>query len=113
MIHKMKNPTKDSIGVDVIKRPILGQRVASTDRVHRNCASDGKQTWKRFGDIAAFKPQPLSGIYVGYRTISNGHINYVYDGSVWVPSDYLEVWLIVATDRTNPVKVMPQDVSLQ
>ena len=95
-----------------MKRPALGQQVTATDRLRR--WSDGdKKTWATFGSKSpAFKPQPVSGMYVGSRTKQNGRIEYDYDyGFDWYPSDYFTVWLIIESDRTNPVYVLPEDVS--
>lgn len=94
----------------VMNKPVLGQRVTAKDRLRRWGNFGAKQTWETFGSQAAFKSMPVSGIYIGYRTKSNGHTEFDYDCHYWVPSEYFEVWLIVETDRTNPIYVLPQDV---
>lgn len=104
-----------------MKRPPLGARVRAKDRISRYLTGETRrhnewwERWKRHGDRGSWaKPEPVEGIYVGYRTISDGYMLRESDemGFVWVPKDYFEVWLIVPNERSNPIRVFPIDVEV-
>lgn len=104
-----------------MERPPLGARVRAKDRISRFLTGQTRRSnerwerWKRRGDRGSWaKPEPVDGIYVGYRTISDGYMVWVSDevGSVWVPKEYFEVWLIVPNERGNPIRVFPTDVEV-
>lgn len=92
-----------------MRKPKLGQKITSTDRLYRKHTDNQGKEWTRFGDIAALRPQPVSGIYVGSRTKQNGNTDYFPEYSVWNKTGQVNVWLIVESDRTNPICVLPED----
>jgi hypothetical protein len=90
-------------------RPKLGQRVSATDRLVRRHPNNGKRReWQRFVNFV-LKAKPVEGIYVGFRTYSNGAVSYDGDGVQWWPDITFEVWLVVPGPRQNPVPVFPED----
>ena len=96
------------------RRPKLGQMIQATDRlerVQRNTHGGVVKIWTRWGDVPAFRARPVQGVFMGYRTRSNGRIEYNREYTAWYPSDYFEVWLIVVNRRENPVLVLPADVA--
>lgn len=60
---------------------------------------DGDDEWKE-------------GLYIGYRTLCNGHVRWEGDeiGNVFLANEYFEAYLIVPSPRHNPVYVRPEDV---
>jgi len=94
----------------MINRPALGQWVTASDRMYRQGSYPGK-VWKRWAEVIR-RANPVEGIYIGTRTIQDGHTEYCgEDGSYWVPSGYKEAWLIVEDPRRNPIRVFPEDVT--
>lgn len=94
-----------------MKKPKLGQKITASDRLRRAMTTGCEKKWIRFGDWAAFKPQPVSGVYVGSRTKQNGHTEHHPEYAEWVKTGQVNVWLIVESDRTNPICVLPEDCS--
>ena len=92
-------------------KPKLGQKITATDRLTRVRTPDYGKKWIRLGDRAAFKPNPVTGVYVGSRTKQHGKSDYFCDCIVWRKTGQVNVWLIVESDRTNPICVMPEDCS--
>ena len=102
------------------QRPALGQTVSASDRLWRRIETKPAKygnhyfkVWRRYGDNPVFKAQPVSGIYIGFRTYVNGRREWDSDdGYIFYPESYHEVWLIVPSERKNPVAVLPSDVSI-
>ncbi len=98
-----------------IVKPWLGQKVSAHDRLIRwnQYSSEEKlreDVWIRKGDTPLSKPHPVEGIYVGSRTKQNGYVMYDSDyGSEWHRTGHVEVWLVVVSDRKNPIFILPQD----
>lgn len=67
--------------------------------------------WVRWGDRPCFNPKPVVGMLVGLRTYQNG-VNYLVDPheSNFIPSEYIQVALIVEGVRRNPVPVLVEDL---
>lgn len=89
--------------------------IEASDRIRRNTEQVGlgwgrlKVSWKRWAKCIS-RPNPVKGIYIGYRTGSNGHKHYEDDcGFIYQPEDVVEYWLIVPDARERPVKVFPED----
>ena len=93
-------------------RPALGQWVTARDRMYRRWDYHTK-TYIRWSEFIPGGPKPVEGIYVGTRTIQDGHTEYCgpEEGNYWVPSGYKEAWLIVEDPRKNPIRVFPEDVT--
>ena len=97
-------------------RPKIGQQVTATDRlcrVEKGNRGARLKTWTRSGDRPAFKPEPVSGIYIGYRTKYNGLSDFHPEYIEWIVNNYFEAWLIVESYITNPVFVLPDDVTFK
>ncbi len=107
-------------------RPALGQRVRARDRLVRDWRyvereARDERYWRRAGErrrgrppIPGWEPAPapVEGMYIGYRTFSNGRAEWTGDSWGYVPQRHFEVWLVVPSDRENPVPVLPEDVEL-
>jgi hypothetical protein len=81
----------------------LGARVTAPKALHR---MRGAQ--RRHWAVRGWDTDPITGIYVGWRTYANGVIeggmNYD-DPTYFIPSEFIKVALIVPDERTNPVPV--------
>lgn len=101
-------------------RPALGARVSASDSLVRvtdyTRNGDWRQLmklWIRAGERPALKSQPVNGIYIGYRTYTDGERIYAGDGVYgFHPHERKEVWLVVPSERQKPVPVLPEDVVL-
>lgn len=90
-----------------MNRPELGVSIVSANRLKRVKTSEGNG-----GYIAEWKQIPTytSGIYIGYRTLSEGKVWWHYDeGYEYEATKFFEAWLIVVDDRTNPIYVLPEE----
>jgi hypothetical protein len=77
----------------------LGAEVSSPTRLFRR-QTGKKRTWVPVD-------HPVEGIYIGWRTYSNGEIEWSYDEpTVWHPKEYLKVALIVPSIREAPIPVL-------
>ncbi len=100
------------------KRPAFGQRVQITGKVdrsryyHQRPLPGGRLgnwqtevTWTE-------RPAEAEGIFIGYRTVYEGWIEYVDDevGNIFDPQGHLEVWLVVTDPRRNPIRCRPSQV---
>jgi hypothetical protein len=98
----------------------LGQRVrvrafAKKYRLHphqKRERGEPNRLWKR----REF-PSPVEGIYIGYRTTYNGVRAWESYGDdsgffYFMPTSHQEMWLVVISDRQNPVYVFPDDVEI-
>ena len=103
-----------------IQRPEFGQQVTVKDRLTRRTRIKhlskprhfvALKEWVLTGDLYPFlEAEPVSGIYIGYRTYANGRRDYYADeGYRFIPNETFEVWLIVPGQRMNPVPVLPFD----
>lgn len=91
------------------KKPKLGQLVYASDCLYKHRDHDGKCTWIRNGSKSWSRPKPVQGVYMGSRTKQNGYTDWDGDATYWVKTGQVEVWLIVVSDRTNPIFVSPED----
>ena len=102
--------------IDSPRRPRLGQWISSKDRIERVHDSDANRIWKEVGADDELKAKPVNGIYIGYRTFSNGAMAKERDlrGPIaqmeYIPAAYFEVWLIIPNARHTPVPVLPSSV---
>ena len=74
-----------------------------------------KKDWQRRSDLMGeWARRRVRGIYVGYRTLSNGvtTMGGYEEGSYYTIEDPFECWLIVQGPRLNPVRVFPKDVTI-
>lgn len=94
-------------------RPELGQRVSAAQRAHKNhywMVGKKHTTW------TAIKAS-VEGMYIGWRVCREGYsVNY---GS-WeepemgfTPEKTVELWLVIPNERSNPVYVFPDDVTIK
>jgi len=94
----------------MIEKPRLGQKVSATDRLARFFSGERDLCWERWGDHAALKAKPVTGVYIGSRTKQNGRTHYDYDEpTVWQRIGDVQVWLIAFADREKPAIVLPED----
>ena len=56
--------------------------------------------------------KPGEGFYIGFRSVYDGEIQQGEDGSRFRPEASHTVWLIVPDERSNPVRVLPEDVEI-
>lgn len=67
--------------------------------------------WERKDHLYFQQPAPV--IYLGWRTMAEGHINHHYeDGNTFEPSKHLMVYLVVRNERSNPFYVLPDQVQI-
>jgi len=91
-------------------KPRLGQKVSATDRLGRFFSEGNYKRWRRYGDIAALHPKPVTGVYVGSRTKQDGSTDYYCDeGHIWNRESDVQVWMIAFADRQRPAFVLPED----
>ncbi len=57
-------------------------------------------------------PKPEVGVFIGYRTITDGWIERSEEGGVWRPIEWRLCALVVTGPRKNPVCVPPPYISL-
>lgn len=97
------------------KRPEFGQRITFKGRAtkkHYRLHGENRTRWHSGYD---WKPRE-TGIYIGWRTVSEGvtRIDYDLDGQVcgkyFTATTYKEVYLIAINDRTNPIRIFPDQV---
>jgi hypothetical protein len=110
------------------QRPELGQRVtirATFDKKYDD--ETGPREW-RCVELGT----PVEGVYIGYRFVYQGKWEYealytefdewingalIPAGSpyttvpVFKRTETVEAWLVVTDERTNPIRVLPEDVS--
>lgn len=100
---------------DKPQRPEFGSRVRATTTVMS--AKRGNSYERNHYHInVKHKSDPIEGIYVGYRTLSDGKVWWVdeevgYSFAV-TPGTAREVWLVVPGPRRNPVRVDPASVTV-
>lgn len=95
-------------------KPVFGQEVTVkaflTKRREKNYT-----TWTRIESA-------ITGLYIGKRTIQEGRTEYDHDygegGEVYTytsfsPKKWIRVWLIVPDERTNAIRVLPEDVEFK
>jgi hypothetical protein len=95
-----------------MKRPEFGQRVTIRAFMKRYARWDytkgylAGHDWKRIELDAETK-----AIYIGYRTVYDGTIihNYGEDNEFKRDTSH-RVYLVVTNERTNPIRVLPEDV---
>lgn len=83
----------------------LGTRVTAPKQIRRSRAYGGRREW--------YVPdwdrhQPVTGVYVGWRTYANGKIEggFQDEPAVFIPDSYFKVALIVTSERKKPVPVI-------
>lgn len=94
-----------------MQRPELGQKIKATGRLVR---------WERWNPAGGTTKKywapddsgPVEGIFIGYRTLSNGHRQLLNsdEGYAYTPTEYIDAWLIVTDPRHRPVFVLPSEV---
>lgn len=100
----------------MVKRPKMGQRVRVTQKLRRMYvgASASKIAWQRLSPLRWRKPK--DGIYIGHRSLSNGHFEHNADcyepHSYYVNDERFTAWVVVFSERQNPVYVHPEDVTI-
>lgn len=102
-------------------RPKLGEKVTASATVTKEHVpiSDLAGTIYKHRDphqtIYRRTEQPISGVFIGYRTVAEGQTGWDGDpdidgGWVFYKSRRFEAWLIVTDPRRNPIYVLPEDV---
>lgn len=94
-----------------IERPPLGARIKSDYRLWRGSVhEDRPDGWGKKWHRIDGEPGEYAGMYIGYRTYSNGRITFVGDGGLsYEATEHLEAWLIVPDERSAPIPVLPSD----
>lgn len=95
-----------------MNRPTIGATVSADHRMIRATmypsatSNERHRIWHRH-------EKAVHGLYIGYRTVSDGRVDYYPDeGSEYVPEKHFVVWLIVENERHNPVRCLPEDVRI-
>lgn len=70
----------------------------------------GGPAWYREGLNA-----PVDALYIGYRDVHDGDLKVGFDRDYgdyqyFTPSKTYRVYLFVTNERTNPIRVLPEDV---
>jgi len=77
----------------------LGTKVSVTAKYSRVYEENSRKTYKE-------KQFFSQGIFIGYRTLSNGYVHYEYDeGAYWVPQEHFQVGLFVHDLNINPIYI--------
>lgn len=83
----------------------LGDRVRASAILQRRSKYDGTG----WGKDRFWKSKPMAprnGVFIGWRTLSNGHTNYNIDEPAdYTPKEYFRTALVVFSERENPVYV--------
>jgi hypothetical protein len=84
----------------------FGDWVEAPCKLLRRHGLNGNRFWLK-------GPRPVSGMYIGWRTYSNGKLItdwgegiFEYDEVYYKPEDHFKVALIVPNERAAPVAVM-------
>lgn len=81
----------------------LGQKVVGGPRLRRKFKREGRKEWEPYES----GHQTIEGIFIGWRTYSNGKSEYEDScGYIFTPDKYFKVALIVPHIRANPIPVM-------
>jgi hypothetical protein len=98
-----------------VSKPTFGQQVTVKATLNKR-REKSYTTWTRH------ECQPVTGIYIGQRTIQEGRTEYdhdygeggeVYTYSSFIPKKWIRVWLIVPNEHTNALRVLPEDVEFE
>lgn len=114
----------------------LGQRVRYTHELHRARVQLREiAVTEKYGDrevehqrpinkewLPLARLQPIEGIVVGKRTLSNGHSYFesgydTYFGAeqggnwIWEPAESFTAWLVVKDLHSKPVHVLPEHIT--
>lgn len=109
------------------QRPQMGQPVrAMRQAVKQNMSFDYSENGLELTGVSThWTPEykrVIDGVYVGYRFLQSGISKcktaydedyktwYEYGERVFKPMETQEVWLVVPSERENPVYVFPEDV---
>lgn len=100
-----------------LRRPEFGSRVRATTTVMSAQRGIPKSYDRQHYHVESkHKSNPIEGIYIGYRSISEGkswwvdeEVGYAYATK---PGTAREVWLVVPGPRRNPVRVDPASVTV-
>lgn len=94
-----------------IERPPLGARIRSSHRLRRGCEYDDRPGgWSKKWHRIDWKRDDYEGMYIGYRTFSNGEITLLGEGgTAYEATEHFEAWLIVPDERSVPIPVLPSD----
>ena len=81
----------------------FGSRVIITSTLEKVQQYHHGRTETNYESRALFVP--LHGIYIGYRTAQTGYTRYDEDGPQFKPTGKIRYFLVVTSERKNPVKV--------
>lgn len=89
-----------------MKEPNFGDKVTCFThykRTHQSSLNSrvSKVFWE---EVFRKKHQPVKGVFIGWRTLSNGDMNYGEDRE-YKPTKNFKAALVVFSSRTNPVYV--------
>jgi hypothetical protein len=88
---------------------LLGQRVRYTKPLRR--VEDSGPWGKRHKTWSSYTlPEERRGVVVGYRTLQNGHREYVDEGFYFVPDGYVKAYLVSYDLHRKPEFVRPADL---
>jgi len=103
------------------ERPQLGQRVkvrAKLERVGLNPDRFGHNATKFKWQRVEFLPSPVEAVYIGFRIVYDGVIrkdDFGGYGPVYTwyeKTRSVKTYLVVLNERTNPIRVLPEDVEV-
>ena len=97
-------------------RPEIGAFVTCSAKLYREIGGyydRVKGGWPKRWKSVSYSHSDWDGYYIGYRTLSNGYVNYSDEGGAYVPDEHFEAWLIVPNERERPFRVLPKDCTEQ
>lgn len=86
----------------------LGEKVKIHGRLFR-IWDNGMKVWREISHDL-----PFEGVWVGYRTLSNGRVYYggAEDGTEYQALEYLHANMVVVDPRQSPVYVLDKDMEV-
>lgn len=87
----------------------FGDKVIAKATVTRQECFEGYSTCYRSWVRRPYRT-PKEGMFIGFRTLANGDMEYSADGRTFHPTQYFRVALVVFDIKTNPVYVKFEDL---
>ena len=96
------NAVETASPVERIVRPKFGDKVKYSNILRRYSRGRTK-FWKP-------ERKPGEGIWLGYRTLSNGDVYHDEDGAGYTPKEWQKAALICTNSKENPFYVPAEDI---
>lgn len=90
----------------------LGQRVKITNHIERRSVNGGTHGNNRVWEELPFTVDPLEGIIIGERTLSNGRHDYGWedDPGIYMGKEFFTAYLVATSLRRKPLHVLPKHI---